>query len=193
MPETAAWRVMISLAERSDSVVLLGAQPDYPEVEYGWIELGSPLGREGSQLFRVREFREKPVIEVARRLFEQGSLWNTFVMVGRVDAFLKIIESAAPDWYDALSEVTSLSSGDSKQEVRAAARWYADLAPADFSNRAVSANIERFAVLRLGDTGWSDLGDPDRLLALAPTLERKPPVRQYLPAHLELARAAATD
>ena len=36
MPETAARRVMISLAERSDSVVLLGAQPDYPEVEYGW-------------------------------------------------------------------------------------------------------------------------------------------------------------
>src|SRR5437879_2280117 len=37
-------------AERSDSVVLLAAQPDYPEVEYGWIELGSPLGHEGSQL-----------------------------------------------------------------------------------------------------------------------------------------------
>ena len=39
-------------AGRTDSVVLLGAKPDYPEVEYGWIELGSPLGQESSELFR---------------------------------------------------------------------------------------------------------------------------------------------
>ena len=34
-------------AQRTDSVVLLGARPNYPEVEYGWIELGStaPGGR----------------------------------------------------------------------------------------------------------------------------------------------------
>ena len=61
-------------AVRTDSVILLGAQADYPEVEYGWIELGEPLGDEGSQLFRVQEFREKPAIDVARRLFEQGSV-----------------------------------------------------------------------------------------------------------------------
>ena len=32
----------VRAAEHPKSVVLLGARPDYPETEYGWIELGSP-------------------------------------------------------------------------------------------------------------------------------------------------------
>jgi hypothetical protein len=40
-------------ALRRDTVVLLGATPDYPEVEYGWIEPGLSVGPIGGELFRV--------------------------------------------------------------------------------------------------------------------------------------------
>jgi mannose-1-phosphate guanylyltransferase len=38
-----------------DSVVLLGAEADYAETEYGWIELGSPISPAPLPLLRVNE------------------------------------------------------------------------------------------------------------------------------------------
>jgi mannose-1-phosphate guanylyltransferase len=75
--------------ERSNSVVLLGAVAQRPETQYGWIEPehGPGSGLE-SQFARVRRFWEKPPLEIAIKLLSQGCLWNTFVMVGSVDAFL---------------------------------------------------------------------------------------------------------
>src|SRR5258708_40234677 len=51
-------------AERSSSVVLLGASPQGPQVEYGWIELGTPTSGSGSALFHVRGFCEEPSADV---------------------------------------------------------------------------------------------------------------------------------
>src|SRR2546422_957313 len=52
----AAW-----VHEHPARLVLLGAHPTSPEVEYGWIELGRPLdSRDGRQMWEVRRFWEKP-------------------------------------------------------------------------------------------------------------------------------------
>jgi len=83
-------------ANRPESVVLIGAQPSRPEVEYGWIELGAPVGNESGELCRVREFWEKPSIEAAETLLGEHSAWNTFVMVGRASAFLEMAAQAIP-------------------------------------------------------------------------------------------------
>src|SRR6185436_14902971 len=86
----------MTAAACSDAVVLLGAHADRPETEYGWIDLGRPL-RQQHDLFEVRAFREKPSFELARNLWlNQGSVWNTFVMVGRVKAFLGMFHNALP-------------------------------------------------------------------------------------------------
>jgi mannose-1-phosphate guanylyltransferase len=69
-----------------DSVILVGAQPSRPEVEYGWIEVGESV-QGSTDSFRVCGFHEKPSLPLARLLFETGSLWNTLVMVGRVQHF----------------------------------------------------------------------------------------------------------
>jgi mannose-1-phosphate guanylyltransferase len=52
-----------------------------------------PLPLPGEPAFPIRRFWEKPSPTVARKLFERGALWNSFVMVGRVAAFLTL---AAP-------------------------------------------------------------------------------------------------
>ena len=152
-----------TVAERTDSVVLLGAKPDYPEVEYGWIELGSPLGREGSELFRVRRFQEKPAIEVARRLFEQGSVWNTFVMVGHVRAFLQMVQTALPSLLNVLASARMWTG----QEMQIEDSLYESVPSVCFSRRVLSAETEQLVVLRLNEVGWSDLGDPGRAFLAA--------------------------
>ena len=150
-------------AERTDSVVLLGAKPDYPEVEYGWIELGSPLGHEGSELFRVRGFREKPAIDVARRLLQQGSVWNTFVMVGHVQAFLQMVQATLPDLLSMLGSARMWRG----KETHIGYSLYERVPSVSFSRRVLSAETDQLVVLRLNQVGWSDLGDPGRAFMAA--------------------------
>jgi hypothetical protein len=50
------------------SVVLLGAESQYPEVEYGWIEPGAKLAAHPGDGSRVIHLWEKPSLEVAQEL-----------------------------------------------------------------------------------------------------------------------------
>src|SRR5712691_5988967 len=45
-----------------DSIVLLGAEAHYAEVEYGWIEPGSAISHAPIPLLRVNRFWEKPTL-----------------------------------------------------------------------------------------------------------------------------------
>ena len=145
-----------------DSVILLGARPIGPEVEYGWIQVGSPVkGR--SDAYRVQAFHEKPAPLVARFLFDQGSLWNTFVMVGKVFAFLEMICSAMPGLLKTFQSFPALHApGD---EVRIPDALYAAIPGIDFSREILAAETQRLIVQQLGAVTWNDLGDCDRALA----------------------------
>jgi mannose-1-phosphate guanylyltransferase len=81
-----------------DDVLLLGIAPESPEEGYGWIEPGARLHcTAGGSVFEVRRFWEKPSRETAKQLMSAGGLWNTFIMVGRVSAFLSLIRHSLPD------------------------------------------------------------------------------------------------
>ena len=149
-------------AERSESVVLIGAQPDRPEVEYGWIELGPPVGKESSELLRVRNFWEKPSLEIAQALLGERSAWNTFVMVGHVRAFLEMIAQAIPDVLEAVRRARLWTGSEAHIEESA----YNQVLSSDFSRQVLSVEIARLLVLRVQNLGWSDLGDPGRVLAV---------------------------
>jgi mannose-1-phosphate guanylyltransferase len=150
-------------SEWTDSVILLGAKPDYPESEYGWIDLGAPLGLDGADLFRVRSFREKPTVDLARTLFEQGSVWNTFVMVGHVRAFLQILQATLPDLVSLLLSA-SMWKGE---ETHIQHSVYERTPSLNFSHRVLSAAPDRLMVLRMNEGVWSDVGDPQRALKVA--------------------------
>jgi len=178
-------------AERRDLVVLLGAQPDYPEVEYGWIELGSRLADEGSHVFRVRQFWEKPVIDVARSLLARESVWNTFVMVGHVRAYLQMVQAAVPDLLVMLRSAHVWTG----QETHIEDSLYERLTPLSFCQEILSAVPNKLAVLRLNDVGWSDLGDPGRaVMAVRESGSNPPWIREWRLTRKRLpspARAAA--
>jgi mannose-1-phosphate guanylyltransferase len=141
-------------AQRTGSVVLLGAHPQGPEVEYGWIELGPSTGGDS---FHVRGFCEKPAVHVARELLERGSLWNTFVMVGRVRSFLEMVNAALAG----LVEVFRKSHVWTGAEVHIEDSLYERIHSVDFSREVLSLQTRR-----LGHTGWNDLGHPERVIAV---------------------------
>jgi mannose-1-phosphate guanylyltransferase len=154
--------------ERARRPILLGASPTHPETGYGWIEPG-PLVETAARtrLFRVMRFWEKPSPPAARMLLNLGCLWNTFVMVGRVSAFLDMLQTANPHLYDKF-ERHETTPGHFDSE-----RLYETLDPVDFSRDVLARSPAELAVMNTGPVGWSDLGEPERVISLVSRLELK--------------------
>ena len=93
-------------AIRTEVVFLLGITPETPEVEYGWIEPGAPLGNPApNSVCHVSRFWEKPHQTLASALMERGCLWNSFVMIGHVNAFLNLVRHTLPDLVDSFESI----------------------------------------------------------------------------------------
>ena len=147
--------------QHPELVILLGVTPDSPEKAYGWIEPGASLS--GGAVFGVRCFWEKPSRRVAARLMRGGCLWNSFVMVGRVSAFLEMIGRALPDLLDSFESMwTAVSSGIGASALR---ELYAKIPATNFSDEVLSVRPSDLAVLPARGLGWSDLGEPRRALS----------------------------
>ena len=149
---------------RPDTVTLLGITPEAPEVEYGWIEpQTSVLSSLPGSITRVRRFWEKPAAGVAQSLMARGCLWNSFVMVGRVDSLLKLTRRALSELYDSFAEV--VPTFGTPAELGAVRKLYSRISETNFSNEVLAMSPDDLAVMRVGEVGWSDLGEPARVLA----------------------------
>ena len=147
-----------------ETVTLLGIKPQSPEVEYGWIEPdGSLFGQLPRSISRVRKFWEKPSALIARGLMERGCLWNSFVMVGRVDAFLKMTERALPSLFDFFLAVAPTFG--TPAEARAVSQLYSWIPSSNFSHEVLALRPDDLAVMQVSDVGWSDLGEPKRVFS----------------------------
>jgi mannose-1-phosphate guanylyltransferase len=147
---------------RPDLIILLGIEPDSPEVQYGWIEPGDPVfTRDGNAVYRVRRFWEKPPIAVAETLLARGCLWNSFVMVARVPALLGLFRHAAPDLYGAFMAARPRRSANGESDGMRS--LYAALGPTDFSESVLGSRPANLAVVPVRGVSWSDWGEPDRV------------------------------
>ena len=146
------------------TVMLLGITPTTPETEYGWIEpQPSILASAQKSITRVRKFWEKPSLNLATSLMQSGCLWNSFVMVGCVDALLKMTRAAMPELYTALAAITP--TFETANEHKALAALYSHIEDSNFSHHVLAVRPGDLMVMRVGDVGWSDLGEPNRVLS----------------------------
>jgi len=136
------------------SLVLVGAEAHYPEIEYGWIEPGIPLPGEDT-LLSVLRFWEKPDLSTARELLSRSCLWNTFVVIGYADTFLEMMCSCIPD------VLATISAGVAGNDLN---RAYAEVRSVDFSREVLAALPHRLLVVKDGASGWADLGTPARVI-----------------------------
>jgi mannose-1-phosphate guanylyltransferase len=146
------------------SVVLLGVAPNRPETAYGWIEAGDPLAGGTDLVFGVRCFWEKPSHAAAVELMRRGCVWNSFIMVGRVGAFLSLIAESAPHLFRPfLALVPALFT---KGEDASVIDLYQRIPSSSFSTDVLSVGPDRLAVLCNKRLKWEDVGEVDRALAV---------------------------
>jgi mannose-1-phosphate guanylyltransferase len=149
---------MSNAKQFSGSLVIVGAEAQYAETEYGWIEPGLAVSEtDAKPLCRVNRFWEKPAPRQARELLRSGCLWNTFVTIGSAAAFLELICAQVRDVV--LSITRALSDKD-------LATTYARLPNVDFSRDILAHQANRLLVVRDSGSGWADLGSADRVLGV---------------------------
>jgi mannose-1-phosphate guanylyltransferase len=143
-------------SEHDECLVLIGAKPEWPEVEFGWIEPGGSI-TSGSRtpLFGVSCFREKPCLSQASLLMKNGGLWNTFVIIGRAGAFLKLLTATV------MPAVSRIAEGIARGELDSV---YSEMEMIDLSKDVLSIKRRSLLVMPDGISGWADLGSPARVI-----------------------------
>jgi len=168
----------------SGQLVVLGAVPDRPETDLGWIcaqearggESGIPMG--GAR--PVVCFREKPCKGEARLLLRRGGLWNTMVIAARVRALWDLGRRCLPEMMCRLDAYTlvlrGVNEGRLHPGVETSARFaiYGDMAPADFSRDVLQRATDRMLVLPMHGVDWCDWGRPQRVAQALARLGREP-------------------
>ena len=152
------------VASHGERIVLLGVTPDSPEDGYGWIEPGGPLHRTNAgPMLEVRRFWEKPSPEIARNVMRAGGLWNSFIMVGRVRAFLEMIRRRVPHLI--VSFESMWAAVQPGTEAAALDELLSSAPASDFSHEVLSVCPSDLAVFPVEGLGWTDLGEPERVLS----------------------------
>jgi len=147
-------------------IVLLAAEPHYPEVEYGWIEPGQIIADvPAAQLLRVTGFWEKPSLTLARTLLRRRCLWNTFVTIGRAATFIDLLRSRLPDVVSSLELAVTNNDLD---------RTYRGLPSVDMGREVFNPEPSRLLAFRDTESGWTDLGTPRRVFDTLARNEVKP-------------------
>jgi mannose-1-phosphate guanylyltransferase len=159
--------------QHPERLVLLGARATAPEVAYSWIELGRPLDATPDRgIWTVRRFWEKPSEERARLCLEAGCLWNTFILVGKVAAFLRAGREAVPEVDDRLGRARAFLGSD--DEAWALHQAYALMPRANFSRAILEPCPPFLAVAAMPGGVWSDLGTPRRVFEVLRSVGKRP-------------------
>jgi len=84
-------------------------------------------------------------------------------MVGHVDALLRMTRASLPDLYADFAAITP--TFETTGERQALAELYSRIDDTNFSHEVLAQRPQDLAVMRVADVGWSDLGEPARVLA----------------------------
>lgn len=147
-------REMAPAAEEGH-IVLFGIVPRHPETGFGYISAGAPV--EGHEaLHEVHSFIEKPELDEATRLVEEGqTFWASGISMMRADVLIEEFARLEPDTLAAVE--TALDQCEETD-------WGPLLAEGPFSDardepteRLIFEHSSRVTV-RPADVEWSDVG-----------------------------------
>jgi mannose-1-phosphate guanylyltransferase len=117
-----------------------------------------------------------------------GWLWNTFVFVARASTLVSVADVLLPEIHRPLA--AAARSFGTPREQSAIREAYANLPRRNFSQRVLQAGLPFLAVSTLPALTWSDLGTPQRLLALLRSRRITPVWMQRRPSRPRAARLA---
>jgi mannose-1-phosphate guanylyltransferase len=139
----AAAAAALDLAEQEDVLVTVGAKPTRPEIGYGYIVPGGPLGKRART---IAKFVEKPSPARAKALIKSRAVWNTGMFAWTAP---RLFAEVAEHTYEIAGAMALFNSGEPEQA-------YAALEPVSI-DVGVYERTRRGAVIS-ASFGWDDIG-----------------------------------
>ncbi len=145
-----------------DRLILLGIQPDGVDLDYGYIQLDRYVGGYGPHsLWHVGQFVEKPKRHLAKTLTQGQVLWNTMIIVAKVNTLWKLGTKVLPSMMD-LFEALLLTVGEAR-EAQVLQQLYRAMPKQNFSMDFLEHVFNKVSVLDVKNVLWCDWGRPKRI------------------------------
>lgn len=155
--------VAASQVANKNFLVTLGITPMFPETGYGYIEAGDALpNANGMNVFRVKQFLEKPNLETAQEFLARGNyFWNSGIFIWRGDTILAEFAAHMPKMLAQLEAMVreGLEAAPFQEHWRALQNETIDY--------AIMEKATNVAMIPL-DAGWNDVGSWAALFDLMP-------------------------
>lgn len=156
-----------------DRLLLLGVRPTHLELDYHWVNVGGVLGWSGGSCVRqVSSFMDKPGHLEVLNAMAQGALWNTLVIVGKVETLWKLGWLHLPVVMERFERLRKAIG--STHEGRLLHQLYLKMPNLDFGRELLQRVPERVGMIALEDVLWSDWERPDRILDTLNVLGKDP-------------------
>jgi len=137
-------------ASENNNLITIGIQPTRPETGYGYIQF---IEEKDKQIFKVKTFTEKPILEVAKTFIESGDfLWNAGIFIWKVDNILEEFEKNLPEMYANFLECR-YNQHSEKSDIEII---YPKVQKISIDN-GILEKAKNVSVIP-ADLGWSDLG-----------------------------------
>lgn len=161
----AAVRAADAYASEHDALLTFGITPSRPETGYGYIRAGRPLTADGTELYEVVSFHEKPTTSKALAYLEDGNFyWNSGMFVWRPSVIRAAIDRCLPELTAVLTQVSSRLG---TEELPSVLKSLYQLAPAVSIDYGVMEKADRVVVVK-GDFYWNDVGNWESVRDLYP-------------------------
>lgn len=152
--------------KNSSRIVLLGVEPEWEESEYGYIVPGRKLRQGTNDLFRISSFIEKPDYGTAQKLARTGALWNTMMMVFKLNTLLDAIGVFAPAIFDAFRPLHEAIGSPDEEAVTETI--YQQLPASNFSKEILeplaAEESASLVTVPVRNVLWSDWGSESRVM-----------------------------
>lgn len=161
------------LLERFENrIILLGARPDRPETDYGWIRPSHRLVSGSHPSVReTTTFLEKPDLASAQRFFREGYLWNTMIMTFRASSLWRLAAQTLPEAAERFQRLRRIDGG--RLAPWALAEIYEGMPSANLSSDILERTTEKTLVMPLRSVQWCDWGRPERVIESLALLGRE--------------------
>lgn len=138
------------------TLLTFGIVPSQPEIGYGYIKGGNELGPQGSGVFPVERFVEKPDLATATTYVDSGDyFWNSGMFLLSASRYLEELEKFSPEMVAACRKAWRNGQKD-LDFYRLDAQAFSS-SPADSIDYAVMEKTSAAAVIPM-DAGWNDVG-----------------------------------
>jgi len=146
-------------------LVTLGIEPTFPATGFGYIQRGAKLGAyRGMDVYRVSQFKEKPVEDEARAMIATADhSWNSGMFVWKVEKILAEFKCQMPKLADALEAIALSWHTPDKDTVLK--RVWPSIQP-ETIDYGIMEHASSVVVIPAAGLEWSDVGSWDSLFDL---------------------------